>query len=129
MICAGFGFRAACLPEDLTRAFEAALASAQRQREHVVWLAAPAFKPPLVAALAAQLGIPLASIPLAALQACPLPTLTQSAHVAPRYGVGSIAEGCALVCALQHAPHARLLSARVSAGSATCALAISESSS
>lgn len=129
MICAGFGFRTLCPPEELERVLDAALAAAGVARRDLAWLAAPAFKPPLLQDLAARLGLPLAAIEVAQLQGCPLPTLTQSAHVAPRYGVGSIAEGCALVCALDHGSHARLLSARVAAGSATCALAISESTS
>jgi cobalt-precorrin 5A hydrolase len=129
MICAGFGFRDSCPEADLERAFVAALAAAGVERGQVTLWSAPAFKPALVTALAAAQGIPLALIELSTLQHLPLPTLTQSQHVAPRYGVGSIAEGCALAGALRAGAGVRLLGARVSAGSASCALAISESSS
>jgi cobalt-precorrin 5A hydrolase len=129
MICAGFGFRDACPGEDLERAFSAALHAAGVERTQVTLLSAPAFKPPLVRIWATALGTPVALIALETLQHLPMPTLTQSPHVSPRYGVGSIAEGCALAGALRAGTKVRLLGARVSAGSATCALAISESSS
>ena len=129
LICAGFGVRDAGPLEDLERALAAALAAAGLKQAALGTLCAPDFKQARVAPFALTLGLPLALVSLEQLRQGPLPTLTRSPRVIERYGVGSIAEACALLGARRLGPagRLRLLGPRVSAASATCALAISES--
>lgn len=128
LICAGFGFRAAGPLEDFERALARALAAAGRTRAEVACISAPGFKPARLTPWAEAAGYRVLQLSLEELQQEPLPTLTQSPHVQAHYGLGSIAEACALVGALRLAPgrRVRLLGARENAGSASCALAISE---
>lgn len=128
MIALGLGFRAGCSAAQLMAALETALADLGHARSEIDSLCVPEFKrhDASLAELVALLEKPLRLFSLAALRACPLPTLTQSSEILRRYGVGSLSEACALNGALLHGKHARLLAPRLIAGSVTCALAISE---
>ena len=128
LICAGFGARDAGPPEDLERSLELALCAAGLTRAALRTLCAPDFKQPRIAHFAQTLGLPLVLVSQEELRQGPLPTLTHSARVIERHGVGSIAEACALLGARRLGPAGalRLLGPRASAASATCALAISE---
>ena len=115
MIVAGFGCRSGARPASL----RAALALAGEG--HVVdALAAPADRAPLLAPLAAALGLPLLALPPAALAAITTPTRS-AASLAAR-GVGSVAEAAALAAA---GASAQLLVPRRIAPDrmATCAIA------
>ena len=130
LICAGFGFRAEGPLADFERALAAALAAAEVEGAALRLVCAPGFRPPRIAPWAERSGHALCFVSLAELRAEALPTLSQSPHVLSRYGVGSLAEACALLGARQlgAARRVRLLGPRASAASVTCALAISESS-
>ena len=116
MIAAGIGFRAgagvASLRDALTKAGSGAqlLCTATDKAGSAAFLA-----------LAAELGLPVASISQETL--ADQPVLTHSARVEALYGTGSLAEAAALAGA---GPGARLLGARVTSddGKATAALAI-----
>jgi cobalt-precorrin 5A hydrolase len=130
MIAAGLGCRKGCVGADLVRALEAALASAHRALSDVHALYAPDFKVDEngLVELAHQLGKPLVLLPMHDLQLQAANVLTQSAQVADRFGVPSIAETAALAgaCALADsaAVRPRLLGPRHIAGGASCALAV-----
>src|SRR5688572_23212544 len=127
-ICAGFGFRSTAGPQDFQRALAAALAAHALGADVVQAVSQPAFKPASSAEWAEALGYRVVLISRQQLEQPGLATLSHSPHVTARYPVGSIAEACSLLAAQQLYPgkDARLLGPRVSAGSATCALAISE---
>jgi cobalt-precorrin 5A hydrolase len=138
MIAAGLGCRSGCADDDLLLALDGALAAAGCAREALGGLYAPEEKrdePGLLAA-AARLGKPLVLLPRAALLAHGAATITHSAYALAHYGVPSVAETAALAGAALLGAHAepraathgrpRLLGPRQVAGSATCALAITE---
>lgn len=130
MIAAGIGFRRGCPAAQMEAALSVALQAASARASALTLVCVPDFKAAdsSLALFMAQLDLPLRLFSLATLRACPLPTMTQSSAILQRYGVGSLSEACALLAALEHGAGARLLGPRSSAGSATCALAISEGS-
>lgn len=131
LICAGFGFRSEGPLADFEHALTAALAAAGIERARVRLVCAPGFKPPRIAPWAEQHGYPLHFVSQAELRGDGLATLTRSPLVLSRYGVGSVAEACALLGArrLGAGQRACLIGPRSSAASVSCALAISESTS
>jgi cobalt-precorrin 5A hydrolase len=134
MIAAGLGCRKGCAGEDLVRALHAALAGAGRALSEVHTLYAPAFKAEEDALLqiARELDKPLVLLGLEELQLQAAHALTQSAQVAARFGIPSIAETAALAgaCAFADAREARakLLGPRHISGGASCALAVAADS-
>ncbi|HET6334884.1 MAG TPA: cobalamin biosynthesis protein [Polyangiales bacterium] len=130
MIAAGLGCRKGCASADLVRALETALASAGRALSDVSALYAPEFKAEesALVEIARQLGKPLVLLGMDALQLQAAHALTQSAQVAVRFGIPSIAETAALAgaCALAESSAMRptLLGPRQIAGGASCALAV-----
>jgi cobalt-precorrin 5A hydrolase len=130
MIAAGLGCRKGCAGDDLVRALDAALAGAGRALSEVHALYAPAFKAEedALVQIARRLGKPLVLLRMEDLQLQAAHALTQSAQVALRFGLPSIAETAALAgaCALRDAPlaRARLLGPRHTSGGASCALAV-----
>lgn len=117
MRIAGFGFRTNATVGALRDALAAAGGSTG-----VAALAAAAGKADAASlrAMAAELGLPVHAIQPEDLAS--VPTLTASARVAERYGVGSVAEAAALAAA---GPGARLLAPRAVSrdGMATAAIA------
>jgi cobalt-precorrin 5A hydrolase len=130
MIAAGLGCRKGCASADLVRALETALASVGRALSDVSALYAPEFKAEesALVEIARQLGKPLVLLGMDALQLQAAHALTQSAQVAVRFGIPSIAETAALAgaCALADSTAVRptLLGPRQIAGGASCALAV-----
>jgi cobalt-precorrin 5A hydrolase len=130
MIAAGLGCRKGCAGEDLVRALDAALEGAGRALSEVHALYAPAFKAEegALVQIAERLGKPLVLLRMEELQLQAAHALTQSAHVAVRFGIPSIAETAALAgaCASSDARDAgaKLLGPRHIAGGASCALAV-----
>jgi cobalt-precorrin 5A hydrolase len=118
MIVAGVGFSSEVLHEDILflvrKVSRTAGVTAQA-------LAAPDFKDGAeLRAAAAALELPLLLLDRAALEAAQPRCATHSALAEAAVGLASVAEACALAGA---GPYSRLLVARISQGSATCALA------
>lgn len=112
MRVAGFGLRAAVRTESLRAALAAAGGGVQ---------ALAGIRPEALAALAAELGVPVIALTPAALAG--IETLSRSARALARYGVGSLAEACALHAA---GPGARLLGPRVASPDRLAMVAIAE---
>jgi cobalt-precorrin 5A hydrolase len=135
MIAVGLGCRKGCAGADVVRAVETALASAGRTLADVHAFYAPDFKADesAIRETAHQLGKPVVWVRLEALQLQAAHALTQSAQVALRFGLPSIAETAALAgaCTLAASPASRptLLGPRHIAGGASCALAVAHPSS
>lgn len=130
MLVAGLGFRAGCEAASLRSALQAALDAASTAHgqpitlAHLAALATAADKAqhPALLQLAAELQVPIHTIPLPALADQPS---APSAHVPERYGAHSVAEAAALAAA---GPGATLLSRRCISPDrmATAALAFTE---
>lgn len=125
MIVAGFGCRAAASPAALQAAFLAAWAALDSDRSPAsptapTALAGPRYRAPQLAALAAELGLPLIIVAEAALGR--QITFTHSSRSVAARGCGSVCEAAALAAA---GPGARLLvTRRISPDrTATCAIA------
>jgi cobalt-precorrin 5A hydrolase len=137
MIAAGVGCRGGCPREDVLSALDAALAQAGRERGEVSALYAPEEKAAEAGlhAAAHALDRPLVLLPRRELAAQAGRALTSSPHAMAHHGVPSVAETAALAGALRLDSRAearcapRLLGPRQVAGSATCALAMSEEKS
>ncbi len=113
-LIAGFGCTSTATQGGLFRALDA-------QAPHrITAIACPEARAALLAPLATALGLPLITLPRAALHGIETPT--HSARALSAYGTGSVAEACALVAA---GPGARLLVARwvSECGQVTCAIA------
>ena len=128
MIAAGFGCRSRCSAADICAALELALAANGARVADVNGLfGAELAAPAALREAAALLGKPLVLLPRAALAATAGSALTRSVRVLARFGLPSIAETAALAGALELGAGgtlaARLLSPRLAAGAATCALA------
>ncbi len=122
-LTAGFGCRKGASAADIRAALESALRSAGRPLSAVTLLAAPRLKAHeagLIAA-AADLGLPLAIVPDAALTAAAGRTLSRSDRVAALIGVPSAAEAAALGAA---GAGSTLIGPRIKTPRATCALAM-----
>jgi cobalt-precorrin 5A hydrolase len=130
MIAAGLGCRSGCLRDDVLRALDAALAASGRAHDALSALYAPEEKrdEPGLWSAAAQLGKPLVLLPRAALLLHGAAAISHSPLALEHYGVPSVAETAALAGAALHG-RPRLLGPRQVAGTATCALAITEESS
>jgi len=125
MIAAGFGCRPSCSVADVCAALELALhESGASLREVRALFGAEVAAAPALSEAASALDKPLLLLPIAALRGSAGAALTRSARVLERFGLPSIAETAALAGLLQlGASEARLLSARLACGAATCALA------
>ena len=117
MIVAGLGFRRGCPADDIVRVVQRAQ---DRIGCTVAMLATPDWKQrePGLHAAAVRLGLPIAFVDAAALEAVQPRCPTRSAVAERETGVASVAEGAALA-----ASGGSLLLARIAQGSATCALA------
>jgi cobalt-precorrin 5A hydrolase len=124
MIAAGIGCRRGASAPDIEAAIRAALARANIAADALEVIATIAAKSqePGIAAAAKKLGVAVVIVPQAELAAAGDRVETHSARVLALAGVGSVAEAAALAAA---GPSAKLISPRVAAGSATCALAAS----
>ncbi|MFJ5233789.1 cobalamin biosynthesis protein [Kitasatospora sp. NPDC088391] len=116
----GVGLRRGVPAAELLRTADAALAALGLDRARVVLLATLDGKlsDPELHQAAAELGVPLAGFPAAALAAVPVPT--RSARVAAAVGTPSVAEAAALLAA---GPGGRLLAPRTASAAATVAVA------
>lgn len=112
MRVAGFGMRAAVR----TASLRAALAAAGGEVQALAGI-----RPEALAELAAELDVPVIALTPAALTG--IETLSRSARALARYGVGSLAEACALYAA---GPGARLLGPRVASPDRLAMAAIAE---
>jgi cobalt-precorrin 5A hydrolase len=121
MIIGGIGCRRGAPAADVTAAIEMAFArtSAAKDRLRAIATAVSKKDEIGIATAAAILGVPLVLLSQRDLQAASERTLTRSARVMELFRVSSIAEAAALAAG---GPTARLLGARVTAGSVTCAL-------
>ncbi len=116
-VIAGVGMRRGCAAEEVVALVRRASVETGCA---VTALAAPAFKREQAAAAAASLGIALVLVEQAALEAAQERCPTRSAAALHAVGVGSVAEGSALAAA---GAGSRLVLARITSASATCALA------
>jgi cobalamin biosynthesis protein CbiG len=125
MIVAGIGCRRGTSAPDIEAAIRAALAQAGMAADALTAIATTAAKHDEagIEAAAANLGVDVVLVAEAELKAVGNRTETKSARVLALAGVPSVAEAAALAAA---GPSARLISARLVLGSATCALAASE---
>jgi cobalt-precorrin 5A hydrolase len=124
MIVAGVGCRRGASAPDIEAAIRAALDRAGVASDALDCIATTAAKngEAGIAAAAAKLGVAVVLVPDAELQAAGSRTATRSERVLALTGVPSVAEAAALAAA---GPSARLISARLVMGSATCAVAAS----
>ena len=128
MIVAGVGFRRSVEADEIVALVEQALERASFKRDALVKLAtieALATLPAFTEA-ARRLAVSPAPVAEPALSAAAPHVRTQSARSIAAHGVGSVAEAAALAAA---GPHPRLILERIASGSATCALARSETGS
>jgi cobalt-precorrin 5A hydrolase len=125
MIVAGVGCRKGASATAIADAIACALRRAGLERCSIAKIATSAAKgaEPGLAAAALSLGVPLVLVPQADLEAASSRTKTHSQRVMALAGVPSVAEAAALAVA---GPTARLLTPRIAVGTATCALAASE---
>ncbi len=116
MIVAGFGFSSRADLDSL----RSALAATGAARPALLATAGGKDTHPALAALAAELGLPVRGVDVAGVA-----TETRAPRSLDAHGTGSVAEAAALVAA---GPGARLIAARQVSGDrlATCALAIGE---
>ncbi len=117
MIVAGLGFRRGCPADDIVHLVRTAQSYAGCIAGS---LAVPDWKSgePSLHAAAIRLGLPIAFIDTAALNAVQSHCPTRSIAAERATGIASVAEGAALA-----ASGGRLLLARITHGAATCALA------
>ena len=122
MIIAGVGCRRGAPAAAITAVIEAALARTGYGKGELGVIATAAAKRGEVGigAAASALGVPLVFVPRGDLQSASARTVTRSARVAALVGVPSVAEAAALAAG---GPAARLITARIACGGATCALA------
>jgi cobalt-precorrin 5A hydrolase len=118
MKVAGLGFRASVDVASLREALDAA--GGERGLAALATVSDKAESVALVA-LAAELGLPIKSVPADVLAG--VETMTRSDIVAAKFGAGSLAEAVALVAAGRNA---RLLTPRVVSRDRTAAAAIAE---
>jgi cobalt-precorrin 5A hydrolase len=128
VIAAGLGCRSGCPAADIIAAIERATAASGVSLGEVVALYSGEFKAheASLRQVAEALHKRLVLLPRAALTAQQHAALTRSSHALARFELPSVAETAALAGALElgvQTGAARLLGARVVAGSATCALA------
>ncbi|MEY4547501.1 MAG: hypothetical protein RL685_3696 [Pseudomonadota bacterium] len=128
VLAAGLGCRAGCALEQVLDVLQQALTAEGRTLAELQALHTVDFKQsePALQLAAELLQKPLVGFSLEQLRKCSAGAHTQSAHTLQRFGVPSIAETAALAGAAslpQARGPARLLAARSSTGSATCALA------
>jgi cobalt-precorrin 5A hydrolase len=125
MIVAGIGCKKGASREEITAAIASALAKAGLGDCDLDLIATPTTKrdEPGIVAAANALGVRLMLVPEAAFLAAGALAETHSGRVMTLTGVPSVAEAAALAAA---GPSARLLTARVIVGPATCALAVTE---
>jgi cobalt-precorrin 5A hydrolase len=128
MIVAGVGCRRGAPAPDIEAAILAALARAGVESNALDCIATMAAKDGEagIEATAAKLGVAVVLVSDADLKAASPRTETRSERVLALTGVASVAEAAALAAA---GPAARLISPRLVIGSATCALASSETAS
>jgi cobalt-precorrin 5A hydrolase len=125
VIVAGVGCRRGAPAPDIEAAIRAALAKAGVVSDALDAIATTTAKQnePGIAVAAANFGVNVVLVSDAELQAAGDRTETKSQRVLALTGVPSLAEAAALAAA---GPSARLISPRLVVGSATCALATSE---
>jgi cobalt-precorrin 5A hydrolase len=125
MIVAGIGCRRGAPAAEIEAAIRAALTRAKLMPAILDAVATSAAKhdEPGINAAAKQLGVSVVLVAEADLLAAAHRTATHSERVRALVGVPSVAEAAALAIA---GPTARLISPRIVAGSAACALAESE---
>jgi cobalt-precorrin 5A hydrolase len=123
LVAIGVGCRAGVAGESVAALVRRALAEAGAPKGEVVMftLAAKAGEPGLIEA-ARLLGVALTPLPLEALEAQAERIVTPSAAARARFGAPNIAEAAALAGA---GAGGRLLSPRLAADGATCAVALS----
>ena len=126
MIIAGIGCRRGAAALDVEAAIQEALAHAGITAADLGAIATGKAKAAEagIAATAAKLGIDVMLIPDAALKAAGVQVTTRSDRVLALTGVPSLAEAAALAAA---GPSSRLIASRCVVGTATCALATSDS--
>jgi len=125
MIVAGIGCRRGAPAPDIEAAIRAALARANITAgalDVIATIAAKSCEAGIQAA-AAKLGVSVVLVSETELEAASSRTETRSERVLTLVGVPSVAEAAALAAA---GPAARLIGPRLVIGSATCALAASE---
>jgi cobalt-precorrin 5A hydrolase len=122
MIVAGVGCRKGVRAADIEAAIMAALARAGVAASELRLIATSAAKggEPGIAAASSAIGVPLVLIPQDDLTAAGTRVTTRSERVIAVAGVPSVAEAAALAAG---GPAARLIAPRVAVGTATCALA------
>jgi cobalt-precorrin 5A hydrolase len=122
MIVAGVGCRKGASAEEIITAISWALRNAGLSNRAIDVIAAPAAKveEPGIVGAATALRVPLVLVSQSDLEAAGPRTRTRSERVIALMGVPSVAEAAALAAA---GPAASLLTARIAAGPATCALA------
>jgi cobalt-precorrin 5A hydrolase len=125
MIVAGIGCKRGAPAPDIEAAIHAALERAGITPDSLDVIATTAAKQGDIAidAAAARFGVAVILVPESELKAAGDRTETKSERVLALTGVPSVAEAAALAAA---GPSARLITPRLVVGSATCALAISE---
>ena len=126
MIVAGVGCKRGAAAMDVEAAIQAALAHAGITTADLGAIATGKTKAAEagIAATAAKLGIEVVLIPDSALKAAGVRVVTRSDRVLAITGVPSLAEAAALAAA---GPSSRLIASRRVVGTATCALASSDS--
>ena len=128
MIVAGVGFRQSVEADEIVALVEQALERASFTRDALGKLATIEALASLPAFTEAARRLAVAPAPVAepALSAAAPFVRTQSERSIAAHSVGSVAEAAALAAA---GPHAQLILERIASGSATCALARSETGS
>jgi cobalt-precorrin 5A hydrolase len=128
MIVAGVGFRQSVAADEIVALVEQALERASFTRDALGKLATVEALATLPAFTEAARRLDVVAMPVAqaALVEAAPHVRTQSARSIAAHGVGSVAEAAALAAA---GPYAKLILERISSGSATCALARSDTSS
>ena len=126
-VVAGIGFRHAARPEEIVALIERALNAADLPIARLRALATAADRAgePVFEAVAAALAVAALGIDAVALRAVDAHVPTRSPRIEAGRGVGSLAEAAALAGA---GAGATLILPRIKAPSATCALALAESS-
>ena len=124
MIAAGIGCRRGAAASEIEAAIRAALARANIAADALDVIATIEGKSAEtgIREAAEKLGVAVVIVPQRELAAAADRIETRSGRVLALTGVGSVAEAAALAAA---GPSAKLISARVATGSATCALAAS----
>ncbi len=128
MIALGIGCRAGCEAAEIVALAQTTLAALHLAPAQVALIASLQDKPglPAITAAAAQLGLTLRLLPLAALQAASPRALSRSEAALRAYGLPSLAETAALAAL---GPDAALLASRRLSQRASCAIALEKPSS